>query len=212
MANTHLLRGLYAITDPCAGSGEVLLSNVRLALDGGVRILQYRDKGSDHALRQQEASALLRLCREFDALFLVNDDVTLAAEVEADGVHLGRDDAALAEARRVLGEEAVIGISCYNRLALAEQAQAAGADYVAFGRFFPSRTKPDAVQAEPALLAEAKTRLSVPVVAIGGITPENGRSLIEHGADALAVIQGVFAQTDIRDAARRYASLFEKTK
>ena len=212
MADINKLRGLYAITDPCAGHGEDLVEHVRLALEGGTRVLQYRDKGGDQARRIGEAAALLRLCRKFGALFLINDDVALAAEIGADGVHLGRDDAALVEARQVLGPQAIIGVSCYNRLTLALEAQAAGADYVAFGRFFPSQTKPDAVQAETDLLVEARARLSVPVVAIGGITPENGRLLIEHGADALAVIQGVFAQTDIRDAAARYASLFEKTK
>jgi thiamine-phosphate pyrophosphorylase len=212
VAEVATLSGLYAITDPCAGSGQALLDNVAAALRGGARVLQYRDKGSDGEQRLDEALALRRLCADFGALFIVNDDVELARLVGADGVHIGSDDTGLEEARRQLGDEAIIGVSCYNRLELAEQAVAAGADYVAFGRFFPSASKPEAVQAGPGLLRAAKAALSVPVVAIGGITPDNARSLIEHGADALAVIQGVFAQTDIEDAARQLASLFEQAK
>jgi len=206
------LAGLYAITDPCAGQGQALLAHVEAALRGGARVLQYRDKGQDNTRRREEAGGLRALCTRYGALFIVNDDLALALEVGADGVHLGRDDAALTEARRQLGDEAIIGVSCYNRMELAEQAVAAGADYVAFGRFFPSASKPEAVQAEPRLLTEAKASLTVPVVAIGGITPDNARSLIEHGADALAVIQGVFAQENIEDAAKRLASLFEQAK
>jgi thiamine-phosphate pyrophosphorylase len=142
-------------------------------------------------------------------LFIINDDVTLAKETQADGVHLGREDAAIAQARKQLGSRAIIGVSCYNELARAEQAAAQGADYVAFGRFFPSRTKPQAVPASLDLLREAKKKLHIPVVAIGGITPENGASLIAAGANALAVIEGVFGQADVRAAAERYASLFK---
>jgi thiamine-phosphate pyrophosphorylase len=143
-------------------------------------------------------------------LFIVNDDVTLAKETQADGVHLGREDASLVQARAQLGPKVIIGLSCYNELARVETAQAQGADYVAFGRFFPSRTKPRAVPANLDLLREAKKKLRIPVVAIGGITPENGASLIAAGADALAVIEGVFGQADVRAAATRYSRLFEK--
>ena len=202
------LRGVYAITDPVAGQGELLLKHVRHALEGGVGILQYRDKGSEHTRRLDEASRLLQLCESFQATFLINDDVALAAEVGAHGVHLGKNDLGLQQARAQLGEDAIIGVSCYNRLELAREAAANGADYVAFGRFFASRTKPEAIQADIELLALAKAELSLPVVAIGGITPENGRQLIEHGADALAVIQGIFGQTDIKAAALRHAALF----
>ena len=141
-------------------------------------------------------------------VFLVNDDVELAKQTQADGVHLGREDVSLVQARTQLGPQAIIGVSCYNELARAVQAQNEGADYVAFGRFFPSRTKPQAVQADLELLREAKTKLHIPIVAIGGITPENGASLIAAGADALAVIEGVFGQADVRAAAARYARLF----
>jgi len=188
-----------------------MLANVEAALRGGTRVLQYRDKGDDSERRLDEALALRRLCADYRALFIINDDVELARLVAADGVHLGRDDTSLEAARELLGPGALIGVSCYNRLELAQRAVAAGADYVAFGRFFPSASKPEAVQASPDLLCQAKATLSVPVVAIGGITPENGPQLIQHGADALAVIQGVFAQTDIEDAAKQLASLFEQT-
>ncbi len=139
---------------------------------------------------------------------IVNDDVELAAAVGAAGVHLGRDDAALQAARTRLGAEAIIGISCYNDLQRARQAAQAGADYVAFGRFYPSHSKPQAVLAEPALLSQATTELALPVVAIGGITPANGRALLAAGASMLAAIHGVFGQPDITAAARRYADLF----
>ncbi|MBD3609113.1 MAG: thiamine phosphate synthase [Gammaproteobacteria bacterium] len=209
MTQTNSLSGLYAITDPCAGQYDSLYQHVEAALTGGTRILQYRDKSHDTQRRQEEASTLRALCRQHHCLFIINDDVTLAEQVHADGVHIGKDDAALQQARQQLGEQAIIGVSCYNNISLALEAEAAGADYVAFGRFFPSATKPDAIQAAPELLTQAKTRLNVPVVAIGGITLENGGQLIQHGADSLAVIQGVFGQPDIQKAAQRFTALFE---
>ena len=126
----------------------------------------------------------------------------------AAGVHLGRDDANISTARAALGEDAVIGLSCYNQLQRALAAQAAGADYVAFGSFFASRTKPQAVPATLELLHTARAALQIPIVAIGGITTENGATLIEAGADALAVIDAVFNQADIRSSAERFARLF----
>ena len=176
---------------------------------GGARVIQYRDKRGDPAGRAAIAHELNRLCVEHGAPLLINDDVALAAEVGAAGVHIGRDDADLARTRAQLGDAAIIGVSCYNELERALTAQAGGADYVAFGRFFPSHTKPNAVQATTALLYAARTRLDIPIVAIGGITPENGATLLEAGADALAVIEGVFGQADIQAAAERYARLFE---
>ncbi len=205
----YSMRGLYAITEPAATESS-LAARVRLALEGGARIIQYRDKSPDTLRRRAEARALRRLCGRFDVPFLINDDVELAAACGAGGVHLGEEDVPLAEARQRLGDRAIIGISCYNRLGRALEAEAAGADYVAFGRFFPSASKPQAVQADPALLREARSRLRIPIVAIGGITPENGGPLIEAGADMLAVIQGVFRASDIRAAAARFAQLFEQ--
>ncbi len=202
------IEGLYAIADTLYLTDVQLVSAVSAAIVGGARLVQYRDKKHDATKRTQQASELSALCRKQNVLFIVNDDVELARRVNADGVHLGRDDVSLVTARKQLGAAAVIGVSCYNELARAQQAQAQGADYVAFGRFFPSATKPQAVLASPDLLRAAKQKIRLPLVAIGGITPENGAVLISAGADALAVIEGVFGQTDIRAAARRYAQLF----
>jgi len=199
------IAGLYAITDDRREGPETLTERVAAALDGGARVIQYRDKSTDHQRRHTEAAALADLCRERGAVFIVNDDPALAAELGA-GLHLGADDPDLAAARdRVPGP---LGASCYNDLERARSAVAAGADYVAFGRYFPSTTKPDNPPADPALLGRARAELGVPAVAIGGITPENGGQLIAAGADALAVIHGVFGAADIAAAARRYAALF----
>ncbi len=206
------LRGLYVITpaiDPSRGANsQKLLKDVELALLGGARLVQYRDKSQDKARRLVEAEALLALCNRHRALFIVNDDVELAAAVQAHGVHLGGEDMPPAHARQRLGAQAIIGISCYNRLELAIEAQLHGADYVAFGRFFPSRTKPQAVSASIALLHQAKKQLHLPIVAIGGITAQNGAQLIAAGADMLAVVDAVFAQVDILAAARQLANCF----
>jgi thiamine-phosphate pyrophosphorylase len=205
------IAGLYAIADSTYLSTEQFVPAVRAALDGGARVIQYRDKKSDSAQRESIARALQALCHEHAAPLLINDDVALAAAVGAAGVHLGRDDPDIGAARAALGDAALIGVSCYNELARAQAAQAAGADYVAFGRFFASRTKPQAVPATPELLRAAHDVLKIPIVAIGGITPENGASLIAAGADALAVIEGVFNQPDIRAAADGYVRLFDAT-
>ena len=203
------IAGLYAVADSGYLAADQFVPAVRAALDGGARVIQYRDKKNAPGQRAAVARALNVLCREYGVPLLINDDVTLAAAVGAAGVHLGRDDPDIDAARTALGPTALIGVSCYNELARARAAQAAGADYVAFGRFFASRTKPQAVPATPELLHAARAELKIPVVAIGGITPENGASLIAAGADALAVIEGVFNQPDIRAAAERYARLFE---
>ncbi|MCW8919805.1 MAG: thiamine phosphate synthase [Gammaproteobacteria bacterium] len=205
----HLPRGLYAITDSKLLSPEQLVEAVALAIQGGAQMIQYRQKGADAQQRQWEASDLNNMCRALGIPLIINDDVALAAQVMAAGVHLGKDDADIATARATLGPRAIIGVSCYNDLQCAIAAEQAGADYVAFGSFFPSRVKPDAVKAEVALLKEAKQKLSVPVVAIGGITVDNGRQLVEAGADLLAVITELFGQADIRAAAERFADLFE---
>jgi thiamine-phosphate pyrophosphorylase len=201
--------GLYAVADSAYLPDSGFVPAVRAALDGGARVIQYRDKKSEPRQREAMARALTALCREHDVPLLINDDVALAAVVGAAGVHIGRDDPDIGAARATLGPAALIGVSCYNELWRAQAAQEAGADYVAFGRFFPSRTKPQAVPAAPELLRAARAVLHIPIVAIGGITPENGGSLIEAGADALAVIEGVFGQSDIRAAALRYARLFD---
>jgi thiamine-phosphate pyrophosphorylase len=203
------IHGLYAIADRSYLAAAAFGPAVAAAIAGGAHLIQYRDKQSDAATRTRLAQELNALCRAHGVLFLINDDVALAGTVGAAGVHLGRDDPAIGPARAALGPAAIIGVSCYNELDRARAAQAAGADYVAFGRFFPSRTKPQAVAAGLELLRAARAELRIPIVAIGGITPENGGSLIDAGADALAVIEGVFGQPDIRAAAARYARLFE---
>lgn len=202
------IRGLYAIADRSILGPDRFLPATGAALDGGARIIQYRDKTSPAVEREQIAARLQALCSARGVPLLINDDVALAQRVGASGVHLGRDDPAIDQARAALGADALIGVSCYNEIERARAAQAAGADYVAFGRFFPSNTKPRAVPAGLELLHAARAELSIPIVAIGGITPDNGGSLIAAGADALAVIEGVFGQPDIRAAAARYARLF----
>lgn len=202
------LRGLYAITPNQLGTGIDLSAAVALALRGGAQLIQYRDKSTDLRRRLEQAAALRTLCRAAGVPLIINDDIELARLVGADGVHLGRDDADPAAARARLGPQALIGVSCYAAYARAEAARRAGADYVAFGSFFPSPTKPLAVQAGTELLRLARRELGLPVVAIGGITSENGRALVNAGADMLAVISAVFDRPDIAAAARAFASLF----
>jgi len=202
------LYGLYAITDSAFAEGARLVPAVEAAIRGGARLIQYRDKSTDTTRRRQEARSLAELCHAHGATFIVNDDVELAFESQADGVHLGRDDGDIATARVSLGPRALIGVSCYDSLERAVAVAQAGADYVAFGSFYPSQTKPEAVRAPITLLAEARNRLGIPVCAIGGITPDNGATLVAAGADMLAVVQGVFGAADVTEAARRYARLF----
>ena len=201
------LAGLYVITDTQRTQRDALVSAVAAAIAGGARIVQYRDKSGDAERRLVEASALRALTLAHNVVFLINDDVTLAHAVAADGVHLGREDGAIANARKTLGDEAIIGASCYNEFALAEQAVLAGADYVAFGAFYPSKTKPQAVPASLMLLAQARAQLPVPVCAIGGITLEHAPPLLAAGADMLAVISAVFAAPDVQTAAQAFTAL-----
>ena len=204
-----LCRGLYAITDPLLlPDDQRLIVAVERAITGGARLIQYRDKSTDAVRRLAQARALNALCQRHGIPLIVNDDVELTAAVGAAGVHIGRNDPDLATARARLGETALIGVSCYDRLDLALAAERAGADYVAFGAFFLSPTKPTEIRASVELLREARAVLHVPIVAIGGITPDNAPVLLEAGADALAVVSGVFGQPDIQAAARRYAALF----
>jgi len=204
------LRGLYAITDATLQEPEQLPERVAQAIEGGATLVQYRDKSGDRAARLAQARVLAELCRAHGVLLIINDDTRLAADSGADGVHLGRDDDDPAAARRRLGAQAIIGVSCYDQWPRALQAVEQGVDYIAFGRFFPSRTKPLAVQASLDLIRRAKQQLAVPVAAIGGVTAQNGAQLVAAGADMLAVVQGVFAAPDIRQAARAYAALFDR--
>ena len=177
------LQGLYAITDPQLTPGDRVLSAAEAALRGGATLLQYRDKPADADTRRHRAARLALLCKDYGARFIVNDDAALAAEVEADGVHLGQSDGAVGRARMLLGDDKLIGVSCHGRLDLAQKAADEGADYLALGRFFESRTKPGAPPASLDTLREARRRFSLPLVAIGGVNPHNARQLIEAGAD-----------------------------
>jgi thiamine-phosphate pyrophosphorylase len=197
--------GLYAITN---GPRRDLLDACEAALRGGAAVVQYRDKTTERARRREEAGALAALCECHGVPLIVNDDVDLAAEVRAFGVHLGEGDATIAAARRRLGKRALIGASCYDSLDRARELAAAGAGYLAFGAFFASPTKPQARQATPDMLRAARS-LGKPLVAIGGIAPDNAPSLIQAGADLVAAISGVFAARDIAIAAQRYARLFQ---
>jgi len=193
-ARARRLAGLYALT-PDENDTAMLLAKVRAALEGGATAIQYRHKTAAPALRREQAAALARLHAARGALFIVNDDPELAAAVGADGVHVGADDGSIVAARERVGPARLVGVSCYDDLARAEAAVREGADYIAFGSFFPSTTKPAARRAELPLLTRARA-LGVPVVAIGGIDADNARTLIDAGADALAVVRAVFDHDD----------------
>jgi len=203
------MHGIYAITDPVLLAGDKLDRYVEEALQGGINMLQYRNKSADHKLRVQEAKRLQTLCSQYRVPLLINDDIQLCLEVGAAGVHLGQKDSTLREARHLLGDAAIIGITCYSDINAALQAEAEGASYVAFGRFFPSRTKPDAARAAPQVLNAAKAQLQIPLVAIGGVNAENGALLIAAGADMLAVIDYLFSTPAVASRARALSKLFK---
>lgn len=205
-----MIHGLYAIT-PEASEPVRLVQQAEAALLGGASMLQYRRKKAAAATALREARELLDVCRRHGALFIVNDDARLAAAVGADGVHLGRDDGGVADARRLLGADAIVGVSCYDDLSRAHAARAQGADYVAFGSFFPSSVKPDAVRATIGLLLEARLGLDLPIVAIGGITADNAGALVDAGADAVAVISDLFDAPDVRERAAAFGRLFQRS-
>ena len=205
----HRFKGLYGITDSqLQPDDQTLMETVELALIGGMKVLQYRDKSSDQSKRVRQASALRTLCHSHQALLIINDDIELAAEVEADGVHLGQQDDSIVHARKRLGDYAILGISAENSLAQAHIAIDQGVDYIAFGRFFPSRTKPDAKPADLSVLSEARATFEHPIVAIGGITVDNAPDVIAAGADMVAVINNLFAAPDIQYQARQFSKLF----
>lgn len=207
LMNKTRINGLYAITPDTADS-EKLLKLVDLALQGGIDVLQYRNKSTDSTMRQQQAAALLALCRAHDVPLIINDDVELALAVDADGVHLGSSDGELCDARKRLGNGKIIGASCYNQLGLATQAIADGADYVAFGSMFVSATKPNAAKASLSLLKEARETLACPIVAIGGIELANIASVAAAGASAAAVISALFENAAVAASATRLRQEF----
>ena len=201
------LRGLYVITDETLIPQNQFSESVEQALRGGARIIQYRDKSNDIIKRMQQATALKKLCNNYHATFIINDDVELALQIDADGVHIGNQDTSLASARRILGNK-IIGVSCYNQFDMAVQAEKNGADYIAFVSFFVSNIKPHAIRADIPLLTRAKQELKIPVCSIGGITLHNAPALLEAGADMIAVITDIFAAENISDRCQKYAALF----
>lgn len=184
------LQGLYGITDTDLLANGRLLPYVEAALKGGMRVLQYRDKTTDSARRYDEAQALKNLCAHYGAQLIINDDILLAKEL-AVGLHLGQEDGSLIKARELLGRNAIIGATCHGSIELAEQAKAEGASYLAFGRFFPSKTKPNAKPADMTILSKAKA-LGLPICAIGGITLNNIHLLTQHGVNLIAVVNELF--------------------
>ena len=205
---THKLNGLYVITDASLIDERKFTDTIKQTLDGGANIIQYRDKSNNVKKHRQQASDIKRLCEQYKTIFIINDDFKLAKEIDADGVHLGSNDSAYDTARKALGNNKLIGITCYNQFDLALKAQSQGADYAAFGSFFSSSVKPDAVSADTHLLERAKLKLSIPVCAIGGITLDNSTELITAGADMLAVISAIFSSHDIKDTCQTFSHMF----
>lgn len=200
-------KGLYAIT-PNETDTTVLLTKVELALQAGIALLQYRDKISTNTERLRRAKALHTLCLDYDTPLIINDDPELAAASNAEGVHLGQGDTPIQRARELLGEKTIIGITCHHDLSLAIEAQNCGANYVAFGRFFNSSTKPGAALADIELLQQANKQLAIPITAIGGLTLENVEPIITAGAQNIAVVEGVFSQKKINLACEYFSKLF----
>lgn len=201
------ISGLYAIT-PDLNNTDDLLDKTQQVLAGGAQLIQYRNKSAHDALRREQAGLLLQLCREYKVPLIINDHVKLAIALGADGVHVGRADGSIRDVRRQLGQDKIVGASCYNNLDLALRAEESGADYVAFGAFFPSRTKTDTVPVTTHWVDQAKQKVTVPVVGIGGIRLANAATVIKSGCDVIAVCNDLFAAENIQAQARQYARLF----
>ncbi len=199
---------LYAITDSQLMPDEKLFAGVTAALKGGCKYVQYRDKSGDEKKRLNDAKKLLELCNQYNANLIINDDVQLAHQTNAQGVHLGQDDGDVTKARELLGDTAIIGVTCHDSLELAEKAIADGATYIAFGRFFSSNTKPDARPAPLTLLTEARAKFpNTMIAAIGGITTENAHHVLAAGADMIAVCHSLFAADDITAQTQKFITL-----
>ncbi len=207
MRDSFIIKGLYAIT-PDLADLNMLIHKTQLAVEGGAFMVQYRSKIQDRDVKMQQCAAILRLCRENEIPCIVNDDVEMCRILEADGVHLGEKDDNIAEIRHILGEDAIIGSSCYNQIERARQAQKEGASYVAFGAMFPTSTKLNAPRATLELLKEAKSEIQIPIVAIGGITVNNAQDVIDTGIDAIAVINSLFEAKTIKETAETFLKMF----
>jgi len=201
------MKGLYLVTPDWTDTTRLLDATGR-ALEAGAALVQYRNKTASEALRREQAAALLALCRQHDRPLVINDHVDLCLQLGADGVHVGGLDAPVAAVRAALGPDKIVGASCYGQLALARSAQDAGASYVAFGGFYPSKVKVYEVSTPPGIVAQAKGQLTVPVVVIGGMTVANARPLVESGADLVAAISSVYLAEDASAAVREFAAMF----
>lgn len=204
---SNMITGLYIVTPDIADT-QLLCRLVSAAIAGGASLVQYRNKQASHLLQTQQARALLPICRQHQVPLIINDSIKICLTLDADGVHLGADDGNLSAARSRLGAAKILGASCYNRFELAQVAQQAGADYVAFGACFASSTKPDAPVASLDLFKRAQQELNIPSVAIGGITLENGSLAIKSGAAAIAVINAIFSAEDVKSTAQQFTQLF----
>ena len=201
------MKGLYLVT-PDWDDTEQLLAVTEEALQGGVTVLQYRHKTASEALRREQAQALLQLCRKMKLPLIINDHIALCEDLDADGSHVGGTDASVADVRARLGADKVVGASCYGDLQLARDARAAGASYVAFGGFYPSRVKKYAVTTPPDIITRAISEMNIPVCVIGGMTAANSKPLVERGAHLVAAISSVYSAADPRLAAREFTHLF----
>jgi thiamine-phosphate pyrophosphorylase len=208
MRDSFIIKGLYAIT-PDSADLNTLIQKTKSAIEGGAFMVQYRSKIQDRDVKMQQCAAILRLCREYEIPCIVNDDVEMCRVLEADGVHLGEKDDNIAEVRQILGEDAIIGSSCYDQLDRAKSAQKEGASYVAFGAMFPTSTKPNAPRATLALLKEAKREIQIPIVAIGGITVNNAHDVIKTGIDAISVITSLYEAKSTKETAETFAKMFQ---
>jgi thiamine-phosphate pyrophosphorylase len=201
------MKGLYIVT-PDWDDTRQMLQATEEALRGGATLVQYRHKTASSELRREQAECLLALCRSYGVPFIVNDFVDLCLALDADGIHVGGTDAPIAEVRAAVGADKIVGASCYGDLQLARDAYRAGASYVAFGGFYPSRVKKYEVATQPPIIAQAKAEIPLPVVVIGGMTHDNAVPLVAQGADMVAAISSVYMATDPQMAARRFVELF----
>ena len=204
------ISGLYAITPDLKNTND-LLYKTQQALEGGAQFIQYRNKLADEILLREQAKLLLQLCRKYKIDLIINDHLDLAIEIDADGLHVGQDDVSVTNARNQLGCHKIVGTSCYNNLDLALQAEKEGADYVAFGAFFPSLTKLNTISVSMSLVSQARKKLSIPIVGIGGIKLTNARTVIQSGCAAIAVCNDLFHTENIKATAAQYSQLFAET-
>ncbi len=201
------MKGLYLVT-PDWDDTDKMLATTEQALVGGAILVQYRHKTASDDLRHEQAAALLKLCRKHGKPLIINDHIDLCIALDADGVHVGGTDEAVAQVRERVGPTKIVGASCYGQLMLAKDAAAAGASYVAFGGFYPSRVKKYEVSTPPSIVTEALQSVTVPVCVIGGMTVENARPLVDLGAHMVAAISSVYSADDPQVAAQAFNSLF----